>query len=97
MIEWSSLQKVAKGLSLNDLIKDEFKELFDNEFEGKTVEINSIQFSVRDEKITSESKEELISLFHRDFADILLKTVVVDVSSEEDMDHIIKILNQWID
>lgn len=97
MVEWKSLQKVANNISLKDLIKDEFMELINDEFEDKNVEIDSIQFSLRDKQIDSDSTLELVSLFHRNLEDVLLEKVVVDVDSEDNMGHIVNVIDKWDD
>ena len=97
MVEWKSLQKVANNISLKDLIKDEFMELINDEFEDKNVEIDSIQFSLRDKQIDSDSTLELVSLFHSNLEDVLLEKVVVDVDSEDNMGHIVNVIDKWDD
>ncbi|RAP43823.1 MAG: hypothetical protein BZ136_09325 [Methanosphaera sp. rholeuAM74] len=70
--------------------------VLNEEFKEQKIEVTNIQFSVRDEKINSNSDEtfDLISLFNRDFKDTLLKKVVIDVNLEDDMDKIVNAINK---
>lgn len=82
-MEWKALQAIAKGFSLTDLLKPEFVEYLDKNFEGKRIEAINIQIRVRDEKISQYTENEIISIANRNAQDTLLKQIIVDADNYE--------------
>ena len=97
MVEWNSLQAISQGLNLNDLLNEKLLEKINEEFEGKQIDVTNIQFTVRDKKINESSDEtfDLITIMNRNLKDTFLNRVVIDVSIQENLDKIIKAVNEY--
>ena len=96
-MRWDTLQSKVYGLDLNNLIKEEFMELMNDEFENKKVEIVNIQICVRDKEIDMEKDiliTNLLTLFKRNFEDSLLENVIVDADDELCYDKFKKVLEK---
>ena len=97
MVEWNSLQAISQGLNLNDLLNEKLLEKINEEFKDKQIDVTNIQLTVRDKKIqeTSDETFDLITIMNRNVKDTFLNRVVIDVNIQENLDKIIKAINEY--
>lgn len=97
-MKWSTLQSKAYGLNINDFVSDEFLEKLRCEFEGKDVDVVTLQIAVRDkvkDPKNDDAKLDIISLSNRSIEDTLLHKTIVDVTSDENFEKIKKVIDDF--
>ncbi|RAP51857.1 MAG: hypothetical protein BZ137_09585 [Methanosphaera sp. rholeuAM130] len=96
---WNTLQAKVYGFKLNSLLKDEFIESLNDEFEDKKVDVVNIQVAIRDKKIDNpdDYHVDLITLSKVNFENMILGNVIVDVDNEDNFDKIKGIIDKMGD
>lgn len=96
-MEWKPLQSKVSGLNINDLIKDDFLKKLNEEFEGKDVDVVTLQIAVRDKVVETETEADLdvVTLSNKTIEDTLLNNTIVDVNSTENFEKIKKVLDEY--
>lgn len=96
-MEWKTLQSKVLGLNINDLIKDDFLKKLNEKFEGKDVDVVTLQIAVRDKVVEPETEADLdvITLSNKTIEDTLLNNTIVDVNSTENYEKIKKVLDEY--
>lgn len=95
-MDWKTLQVETEGLKLIDLLDSEFVNYMNSEFLDKKIEVTNIQISVVDKEIdeNSDGDFDLITLMNKSFKDNLLKRVIVNVNTGENLDKILAAINK---
>ena len=95
-MDWRTLQVETEGLKLIDLLDSEFVNYINSEFVDKKIEVTNIQISVVDMQIDENSDDafDLITLMNKSFKDNLLKRVIVNVNTGENLDKILAAINK---
>lgn len=95
-MDWRTLQVETEGLKLIDLLNSEFVKYINSEFVDKKIEVTNIQISVVDTEIdeNSDGAFDLITLMNKSFKDNLLKRVIVNVNTGENLDKILAAINK---
>lgn len=98
-MHWDTLQAKVHGLKLNSLLKDEFIELLNDEFEDKKVDVVDIKVAIRDKQIDDplDYHVDLITLSKVNFENMILGNVIVDVDNEDNFDKIKGIIDKMGD
>ena len=96
-MEWKPLHSKVSGLNINDLIKDDFLKKLNEEFEGKDVDVVTLQIAVRDKVVETETEADLdvVTLSNKTIEDTLLNNTIVDVNSTENFEKIKKVLDEY--
>lgn len=93
-MEWEYLQAITKGLSINDLLNQDLISNINENLDGRCVEAITIQLRVRDEKVSKDSEQEIVSIANRNSKDTLLKQVIVDADTNETLNIFIDAINK---
>lgn len=94
-MEWKPLQAMVNGLDINEFVSDELLDKLRKEFKDKKVDIVTLQVAVRDkpkEFSTNFDQLDLISLYNHNVEDTLLHKTVVDVTHEENLEKIKRVI-----
>ena len=97
-MKWNTLQSKAYGLDINDFVRDDFLEKLRIEFEDKDVDVVTLQIAVRDkvkDPKNDDAKVDIISLSNRNIEDTLLHKTIVDVTSDENIEKIKKVICEF--
>ena len=67
------------------------------EFEGKDVDVVTLQIAVRDKVVETETEADLdvVTLSNKTIEDTLLNNTIVDVNSTENFEKIKKVLDEY--
>ena len=96
-MDWNSLQAVAQGLTLKDLLHPKLVANLNEEFSDKRIDVTNIRIKVSDKDISEITEVDFVTLFTRDLEDLLLDMIVVDVNNPENLDKVKSAIEAMVD